>query len=116
MSDKIVFGLAEYRGAIAGVRLQNFSYSESGSTAEAVDEDGYVEQIDHFAKKRSIQCDGNIIEGGDRSAMTVGADLTVNGVTYRIDSVNERYVVNGHATFSITASAPLPKPVTSDGA
>ena len=55
MSDeKIVFGLAEYKGAVSGVRLQSVTYGESASTAEAMDEDGYIEQTDVYGKKRTI--------------------------------------------------------------
>lgn len=108
MADKpIVFGLATYKNAIQGLHLQSVSYSESSSTAEATDESGNIEQIDVFAKKRSIQCSGNVLADGDLSALTVGAELTVDGITYIIDTINVTEGVNAHKTASITASAPI---------
>ena len=107
MSDKIVFGLATYKNAVAGLHLQTVNYGESASSAEATDEDGYIEQIDVYAKKRTIQCDGNVTVDAD---LSVGGSLTVDGKTYQIDSVSIREAVNGHKTASISGSAPMEKP------
>ena len=113
MSDeKIVFGLAEYKGAVSGVRLQSVTYGESASTAEAMDEDGYIEQTDVYGKKRTIQCEGNGVQGGNVAALTVGGKLTVSGVEYTLDSVQFRSGNNAHKTASISGSAPMPKPAT----
>ena len=110
MSDKIVFGLATYKNAVAGLHLQTVNYGESASSAEATDEDGYIEQIDVYAKKRTIQCDGNVTVDADLSALTVGGSLTVDGKTYQIDSVSIREAANGHKPASISGSAPMEKP------
>ena len=48
----IVFGLAKYKNAVAGLRIQSVTYGETASTAEAVDEDGNIEQTDVHSKKR----------------------------------------------------------------
>ena len=108
MADKpIVFGLATYKGAVTGLHLQSVTYTESGSTAEATDEDGNIEQIDMYAKKRTIQCEGNVTAAGDISALTVGGTLTVGGNSYTIDSVSVKESVNGHKTCSVSGSAPI---------
>lgn len=112
MSDKIIFGFAKYKGAVSGVRLQSVTYGESASTAEAMDEDGYIEQTDVYGKKRTIQCEGNCIENGNTAALTVGGTLTVDGVDYKLDSVQFREGNNAHKTASISGSAPMPKPAT----
>ena len=109
MADKpIVFGFATYKGAVAGLRLQSVTYGETCSSVEAPDEDGNIEQIDVYAKKRTIQCEGNVLKDGDLSALTVGAELTVDGNTFIIDSVTIRESVNEHKTCSISGSAPIP--------
>ena len=38
----IVFGLASYKGAVSGLRLQRVTYGENASTAEALDEEGNI--------------------------------------------------------------------------
>ena len=103
----IVFGLAEYKGAIAGVHLQTVNYSEQGSTAEAINEDGDVEQIDVYGAKRQIQAEGNVVENGDLSALTVGASLTVDSVEYKITDISIRTSVTGDQTISVSGVAPL---------
>ena len=115
MSNKIVFGLATYKNAVAGLHLQTVTYGESASSAEATDEDGYIEQIDVYGKKRTIQCEGNVTVDANLSALTVGGSLTVDGKTYQIDSVSIREAVNGHKTASISGSAPMEKPADAGG-
>ena len=106
--SNIVFGLATYKGAVTGLRLQNVQYGETASTAEAINEDGNIEQIDVYAKKRTIQADGNVVSGGDISALTVGGAVTIGGVDYKIDKVDIKESVNGHKTCSFSGSAPIP--------
>lgn len=103
----IVFGLASWKSAVTGLRLQRVTYGEAASTAEALDEDGNIEQTDVYGKKKTIQCEGNVVADGDISALTVGGTLTVGGVTYTIDSVTVTESVNGHKTASINGSAPM---------
>lgn len=104
----IVFGLATYKTAVAGLHLQSVTYGESASEAEALDEDGNIEQNDVYGKKKTIQCEGNVVAGGDISALTVGGTLTVDSVAYKINSVSVKEMVNGHKTASISGSAPMP--------
>ena len=47
------------------------------------------------------------------SALVAGADLTIGGVTYKIESVEVASTNTGHTNASITASAPVP--ATSSG-
>lgn len=103
----IVFGLASFKNAVAGLHLQSVTYGETASTAEAIDENGDIEQIDVYGKKRTIQCQGNVVEGGDISALTVGAKLAVSGKDYKIDNVSVTETVNGHKSASINGSAPM---------
>lgn len=102
----IVFGLASYKGAVTGLRLQRVTYGESASTAEALDEDGNIEQTDVYGKKKTIQCEGNVVDGSS-FALTVGAKLTVGGDNFTIDNVSITENVNGHKTASISGSAPM---------
>ena len=103
----IVFGLASFKNAVTGLHLQSVTYGETASTAEAIAENGSIEQIDVYGKKRTIQCQGNVVEGGDISALTVGGNLTVGGKDYMIDSVSVTETVNGHKSASINGSAPM---------
>lgn len=104
----IVFGLATFKGAVTGLRLQDVTYGEAASEAEALDEDGNIEQSDVYGKKKTIQCNGNVVAGGDISVLKVGGTLTVDGVDYKLNSVSIKEVVNGHKTASISGSAPMP--------
>ena len=107
MSDAIKFGLCEYKGGVAGLRLQSFSTDEDGSAAEAMDEDGNIEQTDVFGKKETAQGEGNIVVGSDLSALTVGGSITVDGKEYRLTKVSKKHAVNQHATCSFTGVRPL---------
>lgn len=108
----IVFGIAEYNGDVAGVHLQNLDFGETASTAEALDEDGNVEQIDVYGAKQTVQGDGNVVSGA-AVAIHVRGTVTFNDVTYKITSCNKKYSVNGHCTFSFSGEAP--KPAESSG-
>ena len=105
--NNVVFGLATYKGIVTGLRLQRVSYGETASTAESIDEDGNVEQIDYYGKKKTLQCEGNVVKNGDFTNVKVGADLIVNGENFTIDNLNITESVNGHKTASISASAPI---------
>ena len=104
----IVFGLAEYKNAFAGLHLQDVTYGESATTVEGVDEDGNIEQVDVHSKKRTINFNGNVVKGADLSALTVGGSLTVNNITYKIDSIQVKHSNTGHATCTGSGSAPMP--------
>ena len=102
----VVFGLAKYKGVAAGVSLQRVVYGETGQSAEAIGEDGNIEQTNIYGKKRTIQCEGNV-QDGNAAAFTVGGTLTVDGHTFTIDNVSITESVNGHKTISISGSAPM---------
>ena len=102
----IVFGLASYKGAVTGLHLQRVTYSETASTQDAIGEDGNIEQTDVYGKKKTIQCEGNVVDGSG-FALTVGAKLTVGGDNFTIDNVSITENVNGHKTASISGSAPM---------
>ncbi len=103
----IVFGLAEYKNTVAGVHLQNLTFGEESSDSEALDEDANVEQIDVYGRKKTVQGDGNVVSGGS-IAVTVGGELTIENITYKITSCSKKYGVNGNCTFSFTGKAPWP--------
>lgn len=102
----VIFGLASFKNQVAGLHLQTVTYGETASTAEAIDEDGNIEQVDVYAKKRTIQCEGNVVDGSTLG-LSVGGDLTVGGNIYKIDSVSIKESVNGHKTATISGSAPM---------
>lgn len=110
----IVFGLAKYKGVVTGLSIQSVTYGETASTAEAMDEDGNIEQVDVYGKKKTIQIEGNVAADGDVTALTVGGTLTVNGSNYTIDNVSIKEANNGHKTASISGSCPIAT-VTADG-
>ena len=101
----VVFGLASYAGAVAGLSLQSVTYGESAQMAEAIGEDGEIEQVDVYAKKKTIQCEGNV-KSGNSNALHVGGTLSVDGVDFTIDTVSVKETVTGHKTATITGSAP----------
>lgn len=111
MADKpIVFGLLKYQGVVAGVHLQSVTYGETCSTAEAMAENGSIEQIDVYGRKRTIQCQGNVTKANEFN-LTVGAELKVGDDVYTIDSISITETVNGHKTAQISGSAPMPETV-----
>ena len=101
------FGLAEYKGALAGVYLQNVSVQQTSSQAEALNEDGDIEQIDIYGAKEQLQAEGTVITGGTISALAVGATLNVNGVDYKIENISIRNSVTGHKTITVSAVRPI---------
>jgi len=108
MSDSVVFGLATYKGAVAGLNLQDVQYGETASTADALDEDGNVVQSDVYGKKRTIQATGTVKVDADLSALTVGGTITVDSVEYKLDKVDFKEATNTHKTCSLSGSAPMP--------
>ena len=103
----IVFGLAEDKNSVAGVHLQNLTFGEKASTADALNEDGEVEQVDVYAKKVTVQGDGNVVAGASL-AVKVGATLTIGEIDYVIDTCDKKFSATGHCSFSFSGSAPMP--------
>ena len=113
MAEKtIVFGLATYKGIVAGVHLQSVTYTETASPAEATAEDGNIEQIDYYAKKKTIQCQGNVTAyigevHPEIPTLSVGGELTVGEDTFTIESIILTESVNGHKTAQINGTSPV---------
>lgn len=106
----VIFGLAKYGNAVSGLELQTVTYGETGSTAEALGEDGYITQMNIHSKKRTFQCEGNVVEGGSLAALTIGGTLTVDSIVYTIESVSIKESANGYKTCSLTGSSPMSAP------
>ena len=104
-ASTITFGTASYKGAVSGLIITSIKQGENGQTAEAMDEDGYIVQVDVYGKKKSLQIEGTV--SGGSLALVAGGDLTVGGTTYKIESVEVTQTNTGHQTASITASAPV---------
>ena len=105
-SSTITFGTASYKGAVSGLIITSIKQGENGQTAEAMDEEGYIVQVDIYGKKKSLQIEGTV--SGGSLALQVGGTLTIGSVDYTIESVEITQTNTGHQTASITASAPVP--------
>lgn len=99
-----VIGLATYAGAVAGLELQDCTEGESASTVAPMKENGDIDTIGVYAKKKTINFNGNIT--GSSLAVSVGAELTVNGTSYTITSVQKKEAVGQPASCSGTGEAP----------
>ena len=99
------FGLLKYKGQVAGIEILQLSFNETCSEAEALDEDGNIAQIDQYGKKRTIQGDGNLKSETDME-LEPGATLTVDGITYKLNSVTKTVSNTGHVKVSFAGSAP----------
>lgn len=102
----IVFGFAKFGGCVTGVSLQDVTYGETCSTAEALNENGDVEQTEVYAKKKTITVNGNV-HSDHADALQVGGSLEVDSVTYIINTVTVKEAINGFKTFSCSGSAPF---------
>ena len=105
----VYFGMAEYNGQVAGVEIQQLDFAESCSEAEALSESGEVMQIDQYAKKRTISGNGNL-KNGSEFALAIGGELTIDGVTYKLNSVSKSYTNTGHVKVSFAGTAPYSAP------
>ncbi len=105
---KIESGLAEYKGAIAGLMLQTVSRQETGSQNEPMDESGNINQFDFYGNKEILNFTGGALKGSNLSAIKRGATLTISNVAYKITGVTENISVTGSRTYQITAERGLP--------
>lgn len=103
-SSSITFGTASYKGAVSGLIITSIKFGENAQSAEAMDEDGTIIQIDMYGKKKTLQIEGTV--SGGSLALVAGADLTIDSVAYKIESVEVTQTNTGHQSASITASAP----------
>ena len=106
MADSgFVFGTAEYKNVCAGIYITSVKTDEGSQKAEVMDEEGNVVHQTRYGKNRTVTIDGTV--KGDITALTVGGTITVDGITYGIDSVSKTKTNTGHYTVSVTASAPF---------
>ena len=105
-SSAITFGTASYKGAVSGLIITSIKQGESGRSAEAMDEEGHIVQVDIYGKKKTLQIEGTV--SGGSLALQAGGTLTIGGTDYTIESVEVTQTNTGHQTASITASAPVP--------
>ena len=108
------FGTAAFNGAVSGLIITSIKQGSNAQAAEVMDESGNIIQVDMYGKKCTVNIEGTIASG-TTLALVAGADLTVGGVTYKIESVEFTSTNTGHTTASITASAPAASSGTSDG-
>ena len=107
MPDTINFGTAAYKNAVAGLIITSIKFGSNAQAAEAMDEEGNIIQVDMYGKKQTVNIEGTV-SSGTTLALVAGADLTVSGTTYKIESVEVTSTNTGHTNASITASAPVP--------
>ena len=106
MPDTINFGTAAYNGAVTGLIITSIKIGSTAQAAEAMDESGNIIQVDMYGKKNTVQIEGTV-SSGTTLALVVGAVLAINGISYKIESVEVTSTNTGHTSASITASAPM---------
>ena len=114
MPDTINFGTAAYKNAVAGLIITSIKFGSNAQAAEAMDEEGNIIQVDMYGKKQTVNIEGTV-SSGTTLALVAGADLTVSGTTYKIESVEVTSTNTGHTNASITASAPVPAASSGSG-
>ena len=107
MPDTINFGTAAFKGAVTGLIITSIKFGSNAQAAEAMDEEGNIIQVDMYGKKQTVNIEGTV-SSGTSVALVAGAELTVGGTTYKIESVEVTSTNTGHTNASITASAPVP--------
>ena len=103
-SGTIAFGTASYKGAVSGLIITSIKQGSNAQSAEAMDEDGTVIQIDMYGKKKTLQIEGTV--SGGSLGLQAGSTLTIGGASYTIESVEITQTNTGHQSASISASAP----------
>lgn len=106
MPGTINFGTAAYKNAVSGVIITSIKQGGNGQTAEAMDEDGNIIQVNIYGKKHTLTIEGTLASG-TTSSLVPGGTITIDGVTYTIESSEVTSTNTGHTSISITASAPL---------
>lgn len=107
MPNTINFGTAAYKNAVAGLIITSIKFGSNAQAAEAMDEEGNIIQVDMYGKKQTVQIEGTV-SSGSTLALVAGAELSVGGTAYKIESVEVTSTNTGHTSASITASAPVP--------
>ena len=106
-----VVGLVTYKEAVAGLEIQDVTYGEAGSTIAPMTEDGRIDRITVYGKKKTIAVNGNVKEGGNITALTIGGTLTVDSIAYTITGVTIKESLSGAKSCSVNGEAPWPKTV-----
>ena len=106
MPDTINFGTAAFKGAVTGLIITSIRQGSTAQSAEAMDEEGNIIQVDMYGKKNTVLIEGTV-SSGTTLALVAGADLTIAGVTYKIESVDVISTNTGLTNASISASAPV---------
>ena len=101
----VTFGTAAFKGAVTGLIITSIKQGSTAQSAEALDEDGNIIQVDMYGKKMTVNIEGTV--SGTVSGLVAGADLTIGSTTYKIESVEVTSTNTGHTNASITASAPI---------
>ena len=107
MSEPVKFGLVTCSGVLTGCYVQDVSWGDTCSTAEAMDEEGNIVQIDVYGKKRTFTANATV--NGEVSIKS-GDKLTVDGKEYTITSATFKEAANAHKTFSVSGTAPFEEP------
>ena len=106
-SSTINFGTAAYKNAVTGLIITSIKFGSNAQSAEAMDEDGNIIQVDMYGKKQTVNIEGTV-SSGTTLALVAGGTITIDGVAYTIESVEVTNTNTGHTNASITASAPVP--------
>ena len=114
MPDTINFGTAAYKNAVAGLIITSIKFGSNAQSAEAMDEEGNIIQVDMYGKKQTVNIEGTV-SSGTTLALVAGGTLTIDSVAYTIESVEVTNTNTGHTNASITASAPVPAESASGG-
>ena len=114
MPDTINFGTATYKNAVTGLIITSIKFGSSAQSAEAMDEEGNIIQVDMYGKKQTVQIEGTV-SSGTTLALVAGGTITIDGVAYTIESVEVTSTNTGHTNASITASAPVPAASSGSG-
>ncbi|MBQ6598925.1 MAG: hypothetical protein IJH79_15355 [Lentisphaeria bacterium] len=105
-SSTINFGTAAYKNAVTGLIITSIKFGSNAQSAEAMDEDGNIIQVDMYGKKQTVNIEGTV-SSGTTLALVAGGTITIDGVAYTIESVEVTNTNTGHTNASITASAPV---------
>ena len=100
--EKVKFGLAEYKGAVAGLKFTSVQTSPNAQKAKLLDEDGEEFQRDYYDHEVVITIEANVT--GDISAIVPGATVTIENEQYYVDSAQRKRGNTAHETVSLTLS------------
>lgn len=100
--ERVKFGLAEYKGAVAGLKFTSLQTSPNAQKTKLLDEEGEEFQRDYYDHEDVITIEANVT--GDISAVVPGATVTIGDVQYYVDSAPRKRGNTAHETVSLTLS------------